>query len=54
MLLAGRSVWNWPRLMGMHQVNVWSRRGRTGKQIVKVNQKKRFCSLGGLRGVGPN
>ncbi len=30
-LLAGRTVWSWPRLVGMHQVNLWSRWGQTEK-----------------------
>ena len=51
-LLAGRTVWSWPGLMGTHQMNLWSRRGQTEKQIATVTMKKRFCSLGALRGAG--
>jgi len=34
-LLAGRTVWSWPRLMGMRQVHLWSRWGQAEKQMLK-------------------
>ncbi len=37
--LAGRMVWSWLRLVGMHRVNLWLHGGQAEKHVVKVNMQ---------------